>query len=165
MSVAQDSPSYLLDTFRNSVGEFVRCIEELPEDLWLAKIINWTPRDVVAHLIGWNVYVREGCDLLRAGRTPPYLNDREHDYRHVNAASVERYAASDRRTLLKELETSFRDLEHYLAGLDPSAWNADTGVHLGGRPVTIRNSIRAFARDYNNHRQRIEQWQAAVRKR
>ena len=145
--------------------EFVRCIEELPEDLWLRKIINWTPRDVVAHLIGWNVYVREGCDLLRAGKTPAYLHDREHDYRHVNAASVERYAALDRRTLLGELETSFRDLEHYLVKLDPTAWDADTGVHLGGRPVTIRNSIRAFARDYKNHRQRIEQWQAAVRER
>lgn len=145
--------------------EFVRCIETLPEDLWLKPIINWTPRDIVAHLIGWNVYVREGCDLLRAGKTPAYLNDREHDYRHVNAASVERYTARDRPTLLKELEASFRDLEHYLAGLDPAAWNADTGVQLGGRPVTIRNSIRAFARDYNNHRQRIEQWQAAVRKR
>lgn len=165
MPNAQDSPSHSLDTFKAGMREFVRCVEELPEDLWLAKIVNWTPRDVVAHLIGWNVYVREGCDLLRAGRTPPYLDDREHDYRHVNAASVERYSALDRRTLLGKLEASFHDLEQYLAGLDAAAWDADTGVHLGGRPVTIRNSIRAFGRDYNNHRQRIEQWKDAVRKR
>jgi hypothetical protein len=165
MPDAQDSPSQSLDAFRTNVRDFVRCIEELPEDLWLTKIVNWTPRDVVAHLIGWNVYVLEGCELLRAGRTPAYLNDREHDYRHVNAASVERYSARDRRMLSAELETSFQDLEHYLAGLDPAAWDADTGVRLGGRPVTIRNSIRAFARDYNNHRKRIEQWQAAVRER
>ena len=54
-------------------------------------------------------------------------------------------------------ETSFRTLERYLADLDPAAWDADTGVRINGRPVTIRNSIGAFARDYDNHRRRLEE--------
>lgn len=148
-----------VDAFRTSVRQFVRCVETLPEALWLSKIVNWTPRDVVAHLIGWNAYVREGCDLMRAGKTPAYLNDRENDYRQVNSASVERHSARDKRTLLRELEASSRELEQYLARLDPGAWDADTGVRAGSRPVTIRTSIRALARDFDNHRQRIEQWQ------
>jgi DinB family protein len=163
MPASPESPANPLDTFRSSVREFVQCIEALPETLWLTKIINWTPRDVVAHLIGWNLYVREGCDLLRAGKTPAYLNDREHDYRHVNAASVERFASRDKRTLLGELEDSFRALEQYLVELDFATWGADTGVRLNSQPITIRNSIRAFARDYDNHRHRLEQWQAEIR--
>lgn len=157
-----DSPSQALDTFRASERDFVRRIVELPEELWLTKIVNWTPRDVVAHLIGWNILVREGCDLLRAGKAPAYLDDREHSYRHVNDASVKRHAAQDRWTLLAELETSFRDLERYLAALDPVIWDADTGVRVAGRPVTIRNSVRVFGRDYDNHRRRLEEWQAAI---
>jgi hypothetical protein len=158
-----ESPSQLLDAFRANVRDFVRCIEKLPNGLWLRKIINWTPRDVAAHLIGWNVLVREGCDLLRAGKAPAYLDDRVNNYRNVNAASVERYAARDRQALLSELEKSFRNLEQYLARLDPAAWDADTGVRLGDRPVTIRNNIRGLSRDYSNHRQRLEQWQTGMR--
>jgi mycothiol maleylpyruvate isomerase-like protein len=165
MTASPESPAHPLETFRTSVREFVECVEALPETLWLTKIVNWTPRDVVAHLIGWNVYVHEGCDLLRAGKTPAYLNDREHDYRHVNAASVERFASRDRRTLLGELDASFQALERYLAELDAATWDADTGVRVNGRPVTIRNSVRAFARDYDSHRRRLEQWQAEIGKR
>ena len=80
---------------------------------------------------------------------------------HVNAVSVERYAVRDKRRLRGELETSFRTLERYLADLDPAAWGADTGVRINGQPLTIRNSIGAFARDYDNHRRRLEEWWAS----
>jgi Mycothiol maleylpyruvate isomerase N-terminal domain len=159
MPDAVENPSQLLEAFGTNVRGFVRCIEKLPDELWLSKIVNWTPRDVVAHLIGWNVYVREGCELLRAGKAPGYLDDRANNFRKVNAASVDRYTARDKRTLLDQLQTSYRNLDRYLAGLDPAAWDADTGVRLGDRPVTIRSNVRGLTRDYNNHRQRIEQWQ------
>ena len=162
MPDAAESATQLLDAFRVNVRDFVRCVEKLPDDLWLLKIINWTPRDVVAHLIGWNVLVREGCDLLRAGKMPAYVDDRPNDFRNVNATSVQRYAARDKQALVRELETSFRDLEQYLARLAPAAWDADTGVRIGDRPVTIRNNIRGLSRDYANHRQRLEQWQTDV---
>jgi DinB family protein len=160
-----ESPSQSRETFRTSVREFIRCIKTVPDELWLRKLVNWTPRDIVAHLIGWNVYVRQSCDLLRAGQAPAFLADREHDYRHVNAASVERYAAQDKRLVLDQLETTFQELDQYLARLDAAAWDADTGVRAGGRPVTIRNSIRAFARDYDNHRRRLEDWQTGIQRR
>lgn len=154
-----------VDVFRASVRQFVQSIEMLPESLWLSKIVNWTPRDIVAHLIGWNVYVRDGCDLMLAGKSPTYLSDRENDYRRVNATSVEHYSARDKRTLLLELEVSSRELEQYLTRLDLAAWDADTGVQIRGRPVTIRNSIRALARDFDNHRHRIEQWRSSIQSR
>jgi Mycothiol maleylpyruvate isomerase N-terminal domain len=158
MPDAVDSPSQLLEAFGASVRDFARCIDNLPDGLWLRKIVNWTPRDVVAHLIGWNVYVREGCDLLRAGKAPAYLDDRPNDFRTVNAASAARYAARDKRALLDQLDASYRNLDRYLAALAPDAWDADTGVRFGDRPVTIRGNVRGLTRDYNNHRQRIEQW-------
>lgn len=160
-----DSPERAIDPveeLRTSIRQFVQYVEAIPHDLWLTKIVNWTPRDIVAHLIGWNVCMLEGCELMRAGKAPTYLNDREHDYRHVNAASVDRYAARDRATLLSELEASFRGLEQYLTGLEAAAWGADTGIRLGGRPVTIRGSIRALARDYDHHRQRLAEWRSGL---
>src|SRR5262252_489435 len=86
-----------LPSLRASVTAFAQSIAALPEDLFLTKIVNWTPRDVVAHLIGWNRYTREGCAQMQAGKEPSYLSDADNDFRHVNAASVERYAERDRQ--------------------------------------------------------------------
>ena len=147
-----------LHSLRNSVTAFAQSIATLPENLFLTKIVNWTPRDVVAHLIGWNRYTREGCGEIQAGTVPSYLSDADNDFRRVNAASVERYAGQDRQALIRELEASFQELDQFLSGLGARAWDADTGVRYRGRPVTIRNTIRALGRDYDRHRQRIEQW-------
>lgn len=147
-----------LRALSESVATFAKSIASLPEHLFLTKIANWTPRDVVAHLIGWNRHTREGCEQIRAGREPFYLSDADNDFRLVNAASVERYAERDRQALIRDLEGSFQELEQFLSRLDTGSWDADTGVRYRGRPVTIRNTIRALGRDYDCHRQRIEQW-------
>ncbi len=147
-----------LHSLRTSVTAFVQSLASLPDDLFLTKIVNWTPRDIVAHLIGWNRYTREGCDQIRAGKAPFYLSEANNDFRGVNAASVEQYAARDKPALIRELEASFQELEQFLRGLGPGSWDADTGVRYRDRPVTIRNTIRALGRDYDRHRQRLEQW-------
>ncbi len=158
MGDASGNAAETLHALRTSVTAFVQSMASLPEDLFLTKIVNWTPRDVVAHLIGWNRHAREGCDQIRAGKAPFYLSDAGDDFRGVNAASVEQYAARDKQALMRELEASFQELEQYLRGLGPGLWDADTGVRYRDRPVTIRNTIRALGRDYDRHRQRLEQW-------
>ena len=160
MQDTQDSAAEPLHALSASVAAFVKSIASLPERLFLTNIVNWTPRDVVAHLIGWNRYTREGCEQLRAGREPFYLSDADNDFRRVNAASVERYAGRDRQAMVRDLEVSFHELEQFLSGLDAGLWNADAGVRFRGRPVTIRNTVRALGRDYDRHRQRLEQWAA-----
>jgi len=147
-----------LHSLRTSVTAFAQSMAALPEDLFLTKIVNWTPRDVVAHSIGWNRYTREGCAQIQAGKEPSYFSDADNDFRRVNAASVDRYAERDQKALIQELERSFQELDQLLSGLDAPSWDADTGVRFRGRPVTIRNTIRALGRDYDRHRQRIEEW-------
>ncbi len=152
-------------TLRASLEEFVRCVESLPEEVFLTKIVNWTPRDVVAHLIGWNRQTREGCDEMRAGTEPFYFSDIEHDFRHVNAAAVARYAGTEKRALINELIASHRELEHYLMAMEPEAWDRDFGIRYRDRPVTIRSTIKAIARDYDRHRQRLEESAQNARRR
>ncbi len=141
-----------------SVDEFVRCIEVLPAESFLKTIVRWTPRDIVAHLIGWNRYTIEGCQQLGRGEAPFYLLDAGNDFRTVNAASVRTYAATNRAELLAELQASRRELEQYLRALDPPEWDTDRGVRYRGRPVTIRNTIAALGHDYRRHMRRIEAW-------
>jgi hypothetical protein len=41
-------------SLRQAYKEFVDLIHSLPEALFLSSMNGWSPRDVVAHLIGWN---------------------------------------------------------------------------------------------------------------
>ncbi len=43
-----------------SVDDFARCIGSLNEELFLKKFNGWSPRDILAHLIGWNRYIIGG---------------------------------------------------------------------------------------------------------
>jgi aminomethyltransferase len=143
-----------LEELRGAYEHFGGVAAALPDTLFQQKIRNWTPRDVVAHLIGWNRHTITGCEQMRAGQVPFYLEDAARDFANVNAESVRRYDATERRALASELAASMRELEGYLRGLPAEAWDASAGRGHG----TVRNTVRALARDYVSHAQHMAQW-------
>jgi hypothetical protein len=50
MSAIEDQ----IASFEKEVAAFEECIRSLQEDQFLRKLNHWSPRDIVAHLIGWN---------------------------------------------------------------------------------------------------------------
>ena len=142
----------------HSIEEFVRCIDSLPEGLFLAKMNDWSPRDVLAHLIGWNRYTIEGGQQIRRGETPDYFIDPGDDFSKVNAVLVQKYDSRDKRQLVNELKTSAEELKQYLLSLAPAEWEADYGVKYEGGAVTIRNTVDGLIQDYVEHKRQIEEW-------
>ena len=141
------------------VERFLRSIDELPQVLFLRKIHDWSPRDVLAHLIGWNRYTKEGCEQLRRGELPFYFGDSSNGFGTVHARSVQQYASTDRATLVPELRASLTELQQFLLMLQPDEWEADQGVrNRHNRPVTIKRQVEALAEDYEAHRREIVEW-------
>ena len=148
------------------IQTFVSCIDSLPEAFFLKRMDkHWAPRDVVAHLIGWNRYTIEGCQQMRRGETPFYFIDPGDDFSKVNAMSVRKYHSRSRRKLVSELEASAQELRQFLLSLDPTEWKADYGIRWRRGPVTIRNTVDALIHDYVLHRQQIEEWAKRVEER
>jgi len=147
-----------INKLSGAIAEFVSFIDSLPGDAFLKRMDNWSPRDVLAHLIGWNRYTIEGCEQIRRGETPFYFVDSGDDFSKVNAVSVQRYSFRDRRQLIDELEAAFLELKRYLRSLAAADWEADYGVRYEGGPVTIKNTIYALISDYVHHREQIEEW-------
>jgi len=145
-----------INKLSGAIGEFVSSIDSLTGDTFLKRMDDWSPRDVLAHLIGWNRYTIEGCEQIKRGEPPFYFIDSGDDFSKVNAVSVQRYSSRDRRQLIDELNTSFGELERYLRSLGSAEWKADYGVrwYAGGR-VTIKNTIDALISDYVHHREQI----------
>jgi hypothetical protein len=110
-------PAGDLQLLRQGMQALTESIEPLCTELLLRPVTEWSPRDVMAHLIGWNVYTLDGCRDVQRGIAPFYLADAQHDFRHVNAASVQRYSATDTGALLDELHATADVLLSYLSML------------------------------------------------
>jgi hypothetical protein len=146
-----------------AVSNLKTCIQDLPESKFLQPIngqpINgWTPRDVIAHLIGWNRHTITGCRQIKTGELPSYFSDAENDFSNVNAESLDLYAKTDQGLLLDELEDSSQALQNYLLFLDPDDWQTDFGVRYRDSTITIENTVAALIKDYDDHREEIQTW-------
>ena len=147
-----------LQALQSAFEMFTACITTLSVPEFLRRVTEWAPRDVMAHLIGWNRYTRTGCEQIRQGMIPFYFADAGDDFRHVNANSVQTYASAEKHALIEELTASFQELLRFLICVPPEAWQADYGVRYQGGPVTIANTVSALSRDYLEHTKDIESW-------
>ncbi len=97
-----------LQALQSAFETFTACMSRLPVPVFLRPVTEWAPRDVVAHLIGWNHSTITGCEQIRQGMVPFYLADAGDDFRHVNANSIQTYTSREKPPLLEELTASFQ---------------------------------------------------------
>lgn len=152
------NPKEVIQEFEDTVQSYKSLIEDLPVDLFLQPINGWTPRDVTAHLIGWNQYTIEGCQQIIQGERPDFFEDAGNDYSNLNARSVQMYASQNKINLLVELTDSFRELKTYLSSLSYQNWVKDYGVRYNDWVITVHNTVLAVHQDYQSHQAEIEAW-------
>jgi len=151
-------PQEQIRNIEKAVNEYISTIEKLSGDLFLASMNGWSPRDVTAHLIGWNQHTIEGCRQIVQGERPDYFEDADNNYRNLNARSVKKFASKNKINLLAECTDSFKDLKSYLESLTPQQWEKDYGVRYRDWMITIYNTVLALQKDYETHREEIERW-------
>ena len=147
-----------LSRLEKNLDDFCQCVSSLDEGMFLRPIRLWSPRDIVAHLVGWNRYLVQGADQIRRGELPFYDIDPGDNYSNVNAALVRKYSSTSRDEMLVDLRTSAQELKRYLRSLDAAEWDRDYGVRHAGAIVTIRSSVDELIDDYDHHREQISEW-------
>ncbi len=119
---------------------------------------DWSPRDIVAHLIGWKRGILVGCAELREGVAPYCPQDGPNDYRTPNAGFIHRFSAREPETLLADLTTSLAALSSFLGTVRDDEWDADSGVvHYRGGSTTGSRCVEWLMSDCRNHCQEILQ--------
>ncbi|HET6845305.1 MAG TPA: DinB family protein [Anaerolineales bacterium] len=145
-----------LEQHDNAYADFVRLIRSLTPEQFLEPAGGWAPRDVVAHLIGWNYNIRMGCEDIRAGRVPFYHQDALNDYRTLNAEFTALYDSTDSGNLLSQLQEASAALRGYFDGTSPEDWERDFGPqHYRGGPATIDRCAESITREYEEHGKEI----------
>jgi hypothetical protein len=139
--------------------DFVELILSLSGDEFLSSMNGWSPRDVVAHLIGWNKLMIEASLSILAGKPPSYYDDAPNDYSQINSGFTAEYASHAKQELLAELRSSMESFEAFVLTLPEYKLVAHHGVrHYSGSPATVSKIIASLAGDYQNHTQQIREW-------
>ena len=150
-----------IETQIKSLDEGVRqirvAVEALSDDAFLGPLGNWTPRDIVAHLIGWNRYSVRGAQQLLAGELPFYEADPGENYSHVNARLVAEYPSENRTELVAEHEKAADELAGFLRSISEEHWKGSTGVLLEGEEATIRLVVDWIIEDHQHHSEQIRE--------
>ena len=141
-----------------SIAAFVAAVEAQPEALFLHSVDGRTPRDIVAHLIGWNWHAIETSGALWRGAAPEWTIAPGPDFRNVNGESLRRYAATDKAALLGQLRASAADYDQMLCDLPAAEWDDNHGVTWQGYAVTNGWLADALIHDYDQHRAEIADW-------
>ena len=150
-----------MDQFEHRVEAFASSVAALDERLFLRKVNGWTPRDIVAHLIGWNRHIVRGSQEILRGELPFYDVDPGPDYSKVNAALVREYGEVDRAALLESLAASTGELTEFLRAIDPGDWDRDFGVQHDGETLTVKSTVDDLIADYDHHRRQLEELRAS----
>ena len=146
-------------SLKHAYQDFTNLILSLPDDQFLSPMNGWSPRDVVAHLVGWNSLMVESSLSILAGKPPSYYDDAQNDYSNINSGFTAKYSSESKQELLAELESSMEKFEAFISSLPAEELTADHGVvHYSGSPASVTRIINSLAGDYQYHTRQIMEW-------
>lgn len=152
------SSQEVTSSLRNAYQDFTEVILSLSNEQFLSSMNGWSPRDVVAHLIGWNKLMIEASLSLLAGKPPAYYADTPNDYSNINAGFTAKYSSQSKQELLAELKSSMEGFETFALTLPEGELTEDHGVrHYSGDPATVSRIVASLAGDYQVHTRQIRE--------
>jgi len=110
---------------------------------------EWSVRELLAHLIGWDHTNRTAVKEILAGQKPSFWAHYDRDWRSYNAQLVAEYKREDFSELVTAVQQSHRELIDYLQ-------TVPADEYLKKKP--IGSLLRAEASDEEEHHRQIQEF-------
>ncbi len=117
---------------------------------------SWSVKDLLAHLVGWDVTNLKAVKAVRAGKLPDFYAYTDRDWKTYNARLVSRYKKNDFGELVSSLQAAHQKLIDFLQAVPAEEFSRDTGVRFKGIKVTIAYLLKAELKDEQIHHAQIE---------
>ena len=129
--------------------QFVAVAEQLSSNLRSTYGVcgDWSPKQVIAHLIGWDTEAARGLTLFADGEEEQFIP--VTDVNAFNASSVQTREQLSWDTVMSDLAQAHSELQSTIEILQEKNRKSDSGF---GRWLIGRKQ------DYDLHRQQLEQW-------
>lgn len=142
--------SELAENLANAYTSFVAVTAQLDETLHNKAGVcgEWSPREVIAHLVGWDAKAVEGFNLFIQGEGERFVFP---DIDEFNAQSVRSRQHLTWHAALSELQTAQQELQDMIKIVQAKGLPAESGF---GRWLIGRTA------DYELHTQQLQAWVA-----
>lgn len=142
----------LIEDLLSARGELLDTIQVLtPEQRDQPLIGEWSVKDLIAHLVGWDITNLKAVQEILAGRRPTFFQYYDKDWRSYNAQLVSRYKVEPFADLVSAVEASHQEFIAFLEACSAEEIAQGKARTSSGRTITIRNLLRAEADDERQH--------------
>jgi C_GCAxxG_C_C family probable redox protein len=152
----QKSKAELVTRLVQTRQEIIESISCLPEPRQAQAFLGeWSLKDLLAHLAGWDNANLEAIQALQAGRLPEFYAFYDKDWRSYNARLVAGCRDETFEALLRRAAGSRQALLEALATLPEAEFQREAGVRFKGVKVTLARLLEAETDDEGVHLKQI----------
>jgi hypothetical protein len=156
-----DSPQLMSATYQAEMRRLLDAVDRIPTELLTVPIHDdWTIREVLAHLAGWDRAIAASADDVAARRQPRLLEMHLED---VNVGVVDSNRRSPLKLARRELAEAHQGLLDRLATYSSEQWwtTVPGSAWADGSPMTLA-SVFAYRyhglTHYGGHAEELEAW-------
>jgi len=128
---------------------------EQQDDIFLGV---WSAKDLLAHLVGWDLANLAAAGEVLAGQLPTFYAYHDRDWQTYNARLVAQHKKADWAEMMASVEGSHRELVEYVRTIPAEELDRDRGVRYRGYKVTIARLLQAEAGDEKRHAEQIREF-------
>jgi len=119
----------------------------------------WSAKDLLAHLVGWDLTNLAAAREVLAGQLPAFYAYHDRDWRTYNARLVAQHKQAGWAEMVASVKESHRKLIEYVGTISAEELDRDRGIRFKGYKVTIARLLQAEAGDERRHAAQIrESW-------
>jgi hypothetical protein len=158
---AMDSPQLMSATYQAEMGRLLDAADRIPTELLAVPIHgDWTIREVLVHLAGWDRAIAASADDVAARRQPRLLEMHLED---VNVDVVDSHRGSSPELARRDLAEAHQGLLDRLAAYSREQWSTPLpgGAWPDGSPMTLASVFAYRYRGlthYGGHAEEVEAW-------
>jgi hypothetical protein len=152
----EDKKCELLDGLVAARSSVLAAVQALPPACLDQPFLGeWSVKDLLAHLVGWDFTNLQAVREILSGQYPSFFQYYDKDWHTYNQRLVSQYRREPLSALLAELEDSHGQLLSFLRALPAADLLNAKARHPTGRTVTLRNLLLSEADDERIHAQQV----------
>ena len=142
----------LIEARREILDAAARLPAEQQDQLFLGA---WSVKDLLAHLVGWDLANMAAAREVLAGQLPAFYAYHDRDWQTYNARLVAQHKRAGWADMVAAVEESHRALVERVRTIPAEELDRDRGVRFRGWKVTIARLLQAEAGDEKQHAAQI----------
>lgn len=131
----------------------------VPENRWNEVFLGkWSLRDVVAHLIGWDIENAKSVNEVLSGQLPSCFKNWDDNWASYNDLLVDRYKKGEKKELLSELDRVHGIYMKVFDNISEEIFSKDIGLRWQNYIITPSVNAEYEAQDEELHTKQIQDW-------